>query len=349
LVFIHAILLDRAKYGKIGWNVYYDFNYSDFNISFKLLILYLNKSLENKDDSIPWDSLKYLIGEAMYGGRVTDEFDRRTLMTYLDEYMGDFLFDKNHEFFFSQSNSYTYKLPTYTDKESLALAASALPNADSPTVFGLNSNAEITYYSNDAKSLWVNFLKMQSAGNTGGNAAQRNKEIDSIATDFLSKTEYNIDVVKEKQKRLDSGKDLTPTQVVLFQEMERFKILADKIQSSLKNLQRALSGKIGSNNELDELGTSLYNALVPMSWKKLAPASEKKLGSWINHFIKRRAAVRELEDQRRACRDVVVRPAHPGELHDCPGPVHLESQRLGTRQVNALHHCYRVCACIRSA
>lgn len=31
----------------------------------------------------------------MYGGRVTDDWDRRIMMTYLEEYMGDFLFDKN--------------------------------------------------------------------------------------------------------------------------------------------------------------------------------------------------------------------------------------------------------------
>jgi dynein heavy chain len=43
---------------------------------------------------MPWGSLKYLIGEVMYGGRVIDDFDRRLLKTYLDNYMGDFLFDK---------------------------------------------------------------------------------------------------------------------------------------------------------------------------------------------------------------------------------------------------------------
>ena len=35
---------------------------------------------------IPWGSLKYLIGDAMYGGRVSDSFDRRVLSTYLEEY-----------------------------------------------------------------------------------------------------------------------------------------------------------------------------------------------------------------------------------------------------------------------
>lgn len=96
--FFHAIILDRRKYGKIGWNVTYDFNESDFRISFKLLGMYLRKAFDSKDESIPWNSLKYLIGEAMYGGRVTDYYDRRIIVNYLDEYMGDFIFDKNHEF-----------------------------------------------------------------------------------------------------------------------------------------------------------------------------------------------------------------------------------------------------------
>jgi len=39
--------------------------------------------------------LRYLIGEAMYGGRVTDPNDRRVMMTYLTEYFGDFIFDTN--------------------------------------------------------------------------------------------------------------------------------------------------------------------------------------------------------------------------------------------------------------
>jgi dynein heavy chain len=48
--FFHAIILDRRKYGKIGWNVSYDFNESDFHISFKLLGMYLRKAFDTKDE-----------------------------------------------------------------------------------------------------------------------------------------------------------------------------------------------------------------------------------------------------------------------------------------------------------
>ena len=33
IVYLHAVLLDRWKFGKIGFNVSYDFNESDFWIS----------------------------------------------------------------------------------------------------------------------------------------------------------------------------------------------------------------------------------------------------------------------------------------------------------------------------
>jgi dynein heavy chain len=88
LSFFHAVVQERRKYGKLGWNVAYDFNDSDFDVSLKLLSMYLQKAVDDTSTTsdeadIPWETLRYLIGEAMYGGRVTDSFDRRALMTYL--------------------------------------------------------------------------------------------------------------------------------------------------------------------------------------------------------------------------------------------------------------------------
>lgn len=113
---------ERRKYGKIGWNVPYDFNESDLSISLSLVKMYLSKSLKSPEglpseggsqsaelqpggtsptaSEIPWETLRYLIGEAMYGGRVTDDFDRRVLATYLEEYLGEFVFDSYRQFSF---------------------------------------------------------------------------------------------------------------------------------------------------------------------------------------------------------------------------------------------------------
>ena len=39
--------------------------------------------------------------------------------------------------------------------------------------------------------------------------------------------------------------------------------------------------------ELDELARSLFNGQLPAMWRRLAPATKKSLGNWMEHFQKR--------------------------------------------------------------
>lgn len=63
----------------------------------QILKIYLKKS---KKDEIPWVTLKYLIGEIIYGGNVINMYDRRILLTYVEEYFGDFIYSSNQPFSF---------------------------------------------------------------------------------------------------------------------------------------------------------------------------------------------------------------------------------------------------------
>ena len=81
LAWFHSILLERRKFKSLGFNIAYDFNESDFAICHDLIIAFLNEYTE----SIPYEAMKYLIAEANYGGRVTDDFDRRLVNVYISE------------------------------------------------------------------------------------------------------------------------------------------------------------------------------------------------------------------------------------------------------------------------
>ena len=53
--------------------------------TFQVSILQLHMLL-SEHDSIPWEALSYLIGGVSYGGRVTDEWDRRCLHALLGRF-----------------------------------------------------------------------------------------------------------------------------------------------------------------------------------------------------------------------------------------------------------------------
>jgi len=92
LAWFHTILIERKKFRSLGWNVGYSFNDSDYSVCEDTVAMYMGRHKDgkteeryNKKTAIPWPAIQYLIAEAYYGGRVTDERDRRLLMVYARE------------------------------------------------------------------------------------------------------------------------------------------------------------------------------------------------------------------------------------------------------------------------
>ena len=54
--------------------------------------------LLSEHDSIPWEALSYLIGGVSYGGRVTDEWDRRCLHALLGRFFCPEALEKDYSF-----------------------------------------------------------------------------------------------------------------------------------------------------------------------------------------------------------------------------------------------------------
>ena len=57
----------------------YPFAIGDLKNSASVLLNYM----ENAPTKVPWEDLRYLFGEIMYGGHITDFWDRRVNNTYL--------------------------------------------------------------------------------------------------------------------------------------------------------------------------------------------------------------------------------------------------------------------------
>ncbi|KAL5105240.1 Dynein heavy chain 10 axonemal [Taenia crassiceps] len=448
LVFLHGILQERRRYGKLGWNVPYDFADADLLVSLLVIQKSLNETEES--DAIKWPSIKYLIGEVMYGGRTIDNYDRRVLKTYMDEYFGDFLFDEFQPFHFYYDDNVDYMIPGEPNgvndfRENFLTTVDVWPVHQRPNVFGLHANTAIGYAARFARSLWadlqnllpetdnvagipdgaalshaalgVNELlkeiekaakeeakaaeqqesaeaeedqekpptppppkekKKKGARRTmrmsipplptdgvlyGGGAeeAEESEEeageiemeegeekwdlddkevkteessmttpeddsddntavdeeeeemapgadkktkfvsattmttsagilckdavLDAMATSILSRLPMPFDVSGLRKKHMVG--EISPTLVVLIQELDCFNLILREMRSSLRELQRAIAGEVGMSTELDDVAACLGRGSIPASWRRLVPATEKSLADWLQQLLQR--------------------------------------------------------------
>lgn len=100
LCFFHTILIERKKFQSLGWNVKYAFNDSDYSVCEDILAIYMGQTNEegkpidesfDKKGAIPWAAIQSLIADCNYGGRITDNMDRRLIGVYAKEIFNDSL------------------------------------------------------------------------------------------------------------------------------------------------------------------------------------------------------------------------------------------------------------------
>ncbi|XP_049877279.1 dynein axonemal heavy chain 10 [Pectinophora gossypiella] len=283
LAFFHAVVQERRKYDKIGWNISYDFSESDFTVCMQILNTYLDRCLIAKGP-VPWATLKYLFGEVMYGGRVIDDYDRRVVNTYMEEYLGEFLFDKFQPFHFYKDAIFDYVIPPDGEREEYIEYIDTLPLVNTPEVFGLHPNAEIGYFSQAVRSIWGHLIELQPQTSEAAGGMSRDDFVDNVATDVLDKLPAEFEIWRVRKA---NEMNITPSLVVLLQELERFNKLIKRMRQTLTLLRKALAGEVGMDAVLDNVSYCLFNGQIPATWRGLAPATCKGLGGWMDHFLGR--------------------------------------------------------------
>jgi len=245
-------------------------------VSDDLLKVYLDEYEET-----PWDALKYLISEANYGGRVTDEIDRRVLRSYLDQfYCEDALSIPNYPL----SSLSIYYIPEPGPLQTYKDYIMTLPTNDSPEAFGQHGNAEIAFQIEDSKIVLESLVSLQpqdaSGGDGEGGAEQMVYDLCEDLLNTIPKAWNLENVMKAK------ADDPSALHVVLFQEVERYNVLLDRIHADCKAVQRGIKGLVVMSAELDAIFNAFDKARVPGKWLKTYPTL-KPLGSWSRDLLLR--------------------------------------------------------------
>jgi dynein heavy chain, axonemal len=167
LSFYHALVIERKKFGPLGWNIPYEFNDTDMDISAAQLALYVSSYSE-----IPYKVLQQLTSVVNYGGRITDDKDMRTSDIIIADFFNPKILSSDYKF--SKSGIYYSFAPDPDAPQTSYLEyieKHLPPNAD-PEVFGMHDNANITCAITEADSAFAIILSLQPRVASGGSVSR---------------------------------------------------------------------------------------------------------------------------------------------------------------------------------
>lgn len=166
MCFLHSASQERRKFGPLGWCVPYEFNAGDLNAC----LIFLEKHMYT--GTISWPTLQYMVAEVHYGGRVTDDMDRRLLSSYAETWLSQATLAPNFTFTPGSlvsriPHDFVYSIPDAQEVEVRGLDSprprpghaahplsspqhyrsyiASFPDIDSPEMFGLHPNADLTF------------------------------------------------------------------------------------------------------------------------------------------------------------------------------------------------------------
>ncbi|CAF0837526.1 unnamed protein product [Adineta steineri] len=275
VAFLHTTVQERRKFGPLGWNIPYEFNQSDFNATVQFIQNYLDEMDSAKQ--MQWKTIHYMISEVQYGGRVTDDFDKRLLKTYVKCWFRDEMFEPS--FYFEDK---TYRIPRMTRIEDVFDYIDTIPNYDSGKVFGLSPLANDRYQEDTTRKVLDTILSIQPKEARGGAGETREAVIYRLATETLEKLppDYIAHEVKERLSKLE------PMNIFLRQEIDRFQRVLNAVRRTLIDLKLAIDGTIVMNEELRDALDRMYDAKIPSIWLKLSWESST-LGAWFTDLYAR--------------------------------------------------------------
>jgi dynein heavy chain len=276
LCFFHALIRARRKFGPLGWNIPYAFSIPDLKISTDQLRLFLDLETDN----IPFKLLQYCTAECNYGGRVTDDKDRRCLKTILTDFYTADVFDDDYRYSILDQ----YYAPQFGNIQSYLDYADTLPINEPPELFGLHPNANITCAITESNTLLKIALSLQPRTGGGGSGSG-----DSVLGDIASKVADRIPVIFDVEKvEVAYPTDyMEAMNTVLTQELVRFNELLEVVKKDLVDIQLALKGELAMSTALEALGTSMVNTWVPERWMNVCYPSLKPLASWVADLLRR--------------------------------------------------------------
>mmetsp|Transcript_94413 Transcript_94413/g.252588 ORF Transcript_94413/g.252588 Transcript_94413/m.252588 type:complete len:503 (-) Transcript_94413:181-1689(-) len=276
LSFFHALILERRKFGPLGWNIRYEFSDPDRAISSAQLKMFLEEYQE-----IQYAALNYMAAQCNYGGRVTDAQDRKTIVKIMSDFYTPEILTEGYAF----SPSGIYFAPPDTNIEGYLEYIKSLPLNETPEVFWLHQNADLTALINEGMGILRCAVSLMPRG-SGAEGKSPEETYCEIARDLEAKLPQEAFDLEQVMRRYPTDYNESMN-TVLPQELLRFNKLYRVVFDSVVAVQKAVKGLAVMTPELEAVGTAFLDNKVPGNWKKVSYPSLKPLSGYVADFLAR--------------------------------------------------------------
>lgn len=274
LCYFHGCVAGRLRFGPQGWSRSYPFSPGDLTICTNILYNHLEAN-----PHVPWEDLRYLFGEIIYGGHITDAWDRKLCRVYLEEFMNPSLIED--ELMLAPG----FAAPPYSDYSGYHQYIEDMLPPESPALYGLHPNAEIELLTVTSNMLFRTLLEMQPRNAVSNEEQGQSTEdkVKNILDDILERLPEEFNMAEIMQK----NPNRSPYILVCFQECERMNVLLREIRVSLQHLDLGLKGELTLSPDVETQLSALSYDRVPDTWNKLAYPSTYGLAQWFNDLLLR--------------------------------------------------------------
>ncbi|KNC47878.1 cytoplasmic dynein 2 heavy chain 1 [Thecamonas trahens ATCC 50062] len=300
LAVFHSLVQERRSYMPQGWSKFYEFSEADLRVGASVVTAEVSGKGPGE---VQWDKVVGLFENAIYGGRVDNEFDMRVLVTYLGKmFNGGVISGRG-----GGELVPGMRMPASGSLAEAREAVARLPEADEPGVFGLPAN--ISRAVEQARSAEV-IAQLKALGTSQGSSSGFDrvrwaKGLEAVLQQWAGATSSSgvLDLVAGGGSG-SSGR--SPVAAFLELEFVQAMELVELVDGVLGEVVEVLEERRLVSPAIVELVEgSLLSGSVPEPWfaRWEGPL---ELGAWLGEVVRRTVAVSEWRSRARASLETLL-------------------------------------------
>jgi dynein heavy chain 1 len=299
LAWFHAVVQERLRYVPLGWSKTYDFNDSDMASAFGTIDTWLNavaKGRANVDPAnIPWDALRTLIKQSVYGGRVDSDFDQRILDAFVDKLFTPAAYNIDFDLVPTIGEDRALEAPDGTKLEHFLSWVQRLPDREPPAWLSLPPTAERVIAVAQGNELLGKLRKMRTLADDDelGSAAGPSKSqtpqqpawmrnLHERCREWLTQLPSTLNTLPKQ-----SNDNPDPLYRLFFREASIGRKLLDQVGKDLADVVKVCDGELKQTNHLRTLMSSLTKGTIPSHWRRYKVPKAMSVSEWIPDLARR--------------------------------------------------------------